>query len=99
MNSEITVRHCRGIKEMDACVELERRVWGEKDLEIVPNTVFIVAARIGGQMLGGFHGEKMIGVTFAMPGGGDAKPFLDSHMTAGLGEYRDRGGGRRLKVV
>ena len=98
MNSEITVRHCRGLKEMDACVELERRVWGEKDLEIVPNTVFIVAARIGGQMLGAFHGEKMIGFTFAMPGVRDAKPFLHSHMTAVLEEYRDRGVGRRLKL-
>src|SRR5260370_428949 len=48
MNSEITVRHCRGIKEMDACVELQRRVCGEKHLEIVPNTVLVVAARAVG---------------------------------------------------
>ena len=98
MKSEITVRHCRGIKEIDTCVELQRRIWGEKDLEIVPNTIFIVAARTGGQVLGAFDREKMIGFTFAMPGFRDGKPFLHSHMTAVLEEYRDRRVGRRLKL-
>ncbi len=99
MSSEIIVRHCRGIEEMDTCVELQRRVWGERDLEIVPYTVFLVAARTGGQVLCAFHGEEMIGFTFAMPGVRDGKAFLHSHMTAVLEEYRDRGVGRRLKLL
>ncbi len=98
MKSELMVRHCRSIEEMDACVELQRRVWGERDLEIVPNTVFIVAAQVGGQMLGAFDAGEMIGFTFAMPGVHDAKAFLHSHMTAVLENYRDRGVGRRLKL-
>ncbi len=98
MSSEFIVRHCSGINEMDACVALQKRVWGEKDLEVVPNTVFIVAARTGGQVLGAFDGQEMIGFTFAMPGIRDGKPFLHSHMTAVVEEYRDRGVGRRLKL-
>lgn len=98
MSAEITVRHCRGIEEMNACVELQRRVWSERDLEIVPNTIFLVAAQIGGHVLGAFDGAEMIGFTFAMPGVREGKPFLHSHMTALLEPYRDRGVGRRLKL-
>jgi predicted GNAT superfamily acetyltransferase len=83
---------------MNTCVELQRRVWGERDLEIVPNTVFIVVAQIGGQVLGAFAGAEMIGFTFAIPGVREGKPFLHSHMTALLEPYRDRGVGRRLKL-
>lgn len=98
MSQEIIVRHCRSLQEMDTCVELQRRVWGERDLEIVPNTVFIVGLEVGGQVLGAFEGREMIGFTFAMPGVRDGKPYLHSHMTALLEPYRDRGVGRRLKL-
>lgn len=97
-DTAIVVRHCRGLGEFERCVEVQRRVWAGDDIEVVPLPVFVVAAETGGQVLGAFAGEKMIGFTLAVAGVHGSKPFLHSHMTAVLGEYRDRGIGRRLKL-
>jgi predicted GNAT superfamily acetyltransferase len=102
MNAEqITVRHCHGLAEFDKCYELQRRVWGESNID-VPMPMFVVAQETGGQMLGAFAGdasraENMIGFTMAIAGWRDGRPFLHSHMTAVLTEFRDRGVGRKLK--
>lgn len=100
--TEILVRHCHGLKQFQACYELQRRVWGNSDID-VPVPVFVVAAETGGQVLGAFLGsdgdvKNLIGFTMAVAGWRNSAPFLHSHMTAVLNEYRDRGVGRRLKL-
>ncbi len=99
MSGEIVVRACKGLEEFRACVALEREIWGEADLEIVPDTIFVVAAHTGGQILGAFDGERLIGFTLSMPGLRNDAPYLHSHMTGVRAEYRDRGVGRRLKLL
>jgi predicted GNAT superfamily acetyltransferase len=98
VNPDITVRHCRGIAEMTACVDAQRRVWGEVDLEVIPATCFIVAEHSGGQVLGAFDGSKMVGFTLATPAIRDRQTYLHSQMTAVLENYRDQNIGRRLKL-
>ncbi|HLW97885.1 MAG TPA: GNAT family N-acetyltransferase [Candidatus Acidoferrales bacterium] len=93
---EIQIRHCHGLDEFQACYELQQRVWGETELD-VPLPLFVVAAETGGQVLGAFDGEKMVGFTLALTGYREDTLFLHSHMTAVLEAYRDRGIGRRLK--
>jgi len=96
--AEVVVRHCQGLAEFEMCVEVQQRVWAGADIDVVPLPLFVVAAETGGQVLGAFAGEKMIGFTLALAGAHGTKPFLHSHMTAVLEEYRDRGIGRRLKL-
>lgn len=93
---EIQIRHCHGLDEFQACYQLQQRVWGETELD-VPLPLFVVAAETGGQVLGAFDGEKMVGFTLALTGYREDTLFLHSHMTAVLEAYRDRGIGRRLK--
>ena len=94
----ILIRPCHGTEEFVACVEVERNVWRSSDIDVVPIPIFAVAAETGGLVLGAFHGERVIGFTMALAGWRDRKPFLHSHMTAVLEEFRDRGVGRRLKL-
>jgi predicted GNAT superfamily acetyltransferase len=94
----ILIRPCHGLEEFAACVQLERDVWKSSDVDVVPIPLFAVAAKTGGQVLGAFHGTRLVGFTMAIAGWRDRKPFLHSHMTAVLEEYRDRGIGRRLKL-
>lgn len=82
---------------MHACVEVQRRVWGESDLEVIPATCFIVAAHSGGQVLGAFDGSKLLGFTLAVPAIRNGQACLHSYMTAVLDGHRDEGIGRRLK--
>ena len=102
-SAEIVVRQCHGLEEFQACYELQRRVWGNSDID-VPVPVFVVADETGGQVLGAFLGpgtgvKSLIGFTMAVAGWRDGAPFLHSHMTAVLGEYRDQGVGRKLKLL
>ena len=98
MSKEIVVRKCERIEEFHRCVELQRRIWGEADLEVEPATMFVVAAHTGGQTLGAFAGDRLVGYTLAVAGLRGRVPYLHSHMTGVDGEYRDRGIGRMLKL-
>src|SRR5499426_1731210 len=99
MSDEMVVRACEGLEEFRACVALEREIWGEADLEIVPDTVFVVAEHTGGQILGAFDGGRLVGFTLALPGLRNGAAYLHSHMTGVATEYRDRGVGRLLKLL
>jgi predicted GNAT superfamily acetyltransferase len=95
--AEISIRYCHELPEFQQCFELQRAVWGKTELD-VPLPLFVIAAETGGQVLGAFDHEKMIGFTLAIAGYRGGLPFLHSHMTAVLENYRDRGIGRRLKL-
>ena len=98
MTRDIQIRKCKTLEEFHGCVELQRQIWGEADLEVEPVTMFVVAAHTGGQVLGAFDGGRMIGYTLAVVGLHDGVPYLHSHMTGVLSGYRGRGVGRRLKL-
>jgi predicted GNAT superfamily acetyltransferase len=80
-------------------VELEIRVWGFAERDVVPSQMYVVAAKIGGQVLGAFAGGTMAGFALAYPGIRHGKPYLHSHMVAVLPEFRDLGLGRQLKLA
>jgi predicted GNAT superfamily acetyltransferase len=98
MSEGVVVRKCVTLAEFQACVALQREVWGEEDLEVEPVTLFVVAANIGGQVLGAFVGGELVGYTLAVAGWRDARPFLHSHHTGVRADHRDRGVGRMLKL-
>jgi predicted GNAT superfamily acetyltransferase len=95
--AEIIVRHCRGLAEFEICSDIERRTWGDSDLN-VPIGLYVVAQETGGQVLGAFMETRMIGFAMALAGVHEGRGFLHSHMTAVLDEFRDRGVGRGLKL-
>jgi len=96
---EVMVRNLHRLEDFERCIELERRVWGGADIDVVPLPIFVVSAEVGGQVLGAYAGREMVGFTLAMPGVRRGKPFLHSHMTAVVPEYQNRGVGRLLKLA
>ena len=96
---EIAVRACSGLSEFATCIEIERAVWGSADVDVVPLPLFVVAAETGGQVLGAFAGDRMIGFTLAIAGVHGRKPFLHSHMTAVLRPFRNQRAARKLKQI
>jgi predicted GNAT superfamily acetyltransferase len=98
MSEEIIVRKCESLDDFHHCVDLQRAIWGEADLEVEPATMFVVAAHTGGQTLGAFDGDRLVGFTLAVAGLRGRVPYLHSHMTGVDSEYRDRGVGRMLKL-
>jgi predicted GNAT superfamily acetyltransferase len=98
MSDGIVVRKCTTLAEFEACVTLQREVWGEEDLEIAPVSEFIVASETGGQVIGAFDGTRLVGYTLAVVGYRDAVIYIHSHHTGVHHSYRDRGVGRKLKL-
>ena len=98
MSQGIIVRKCESLDEFHRCVDLQREIWGEADLEVEPATMFVVAAHTGGEVLGAFDGDRLVGYTLAVVGLRDRVPYLHSHMTGVHSEYRDCGVGRMLKL-
>src|SRR5579872_1382057 len=99
MSSEIVVRKFDKIEEFQQCLRLQRDIWGEDDSEITPVIHFIVASHTGGQVLGAFDENKMVGMTLALPAfSDDNRHYLHSHITGVNEKYRDRGVGRMLKL-
>src|SRR6266403_895819 len=98
MTSQIQIRKCTTLPDFHRCVEMQKSVWNESDLETEPYTTFVVANQTGGQVLGAFDGSTMAGFTMALVGVRDKVPYLPSPMTGVLPGYRDRTIGRALKL-
>ena len=97
-DAEVRIEQLSDLKHFDSCVEIERAVWGYNPEDIIPSRVFLVASKIGGQVLGAFVDGRMAGFAMALPGFRDGRPYLHSHMLGVLAEYRNTGLGRRLKL-
>ncbi len=96
---EIRIASMHDLSQFQACVDLQVAVWGYSDGDLIPRRVFLLADRIGGQVLGAFDGDTIAGFAMALPGYKNGKPYLHSHMLAVLPAYRNLGLGRRLKLA
>lgn len=96
----IVVRNCCHLEEMRACVALQKEVWNYSDAELVPLRMFVVAEKIGGQVIAAFDGEseKMAGFALAIPGARAGRSYLHSQMLAVRKQYQNIGLGRRIKL-
>jgi predicted GNAT superfamily acetyltransferase len=95
--STISIRNCHGLDELSACVSLQKEVWNFSDAELVPLRMFVVAEKIGGQVIGAFDHGKIVAFALSVPGSRGGHSYLHSQMLAVQGEYRNSGLGRRIK--
>jgi len=111
----IVVRECRSLDELQACVDLQIEVWGYSDGDVIPRRVFLVAQKIGGQVIGAFEtvdnrpedASSLVGFAMALPGvktgaqsrNGQPESYLHSHMLAVREGFRNQNIGARLKLA
>jgi len=94
----VTIRKCAVLAEMQACFALQKEVWKFSDADLVPVRMFVMATKIGGQVIGAFAEEELIGFALAIPGMRNGHSYLHSHMLAVHQQYRNAGLGRRMKL-
>jgi predicted GNAT superfamily acetyltransferase len=95
----VVLRRCHGLEELRACVGLQKEVWNFTDAELVPLRMFVVADKVGGQVMGAFEGDHMVGFALSVPGTRSGHVYLHSHMLAVRKDHRNGGLGRRLKLL
>jgi predicted GNAT superfamily acetyltransferase len=96
---DIRIESLTGFEQFDRCTALQEMIWGSGDGDVVSRRIFTVISHIGGQVLGAFDEETLIGFAFALPGYRDGRAYLHSHILAVLPGYRNAGIGRRLKLA
>ncbi len=98
MSGTVTIRKCESLEEMQACFALQKEVWNFSDADLVPVRLFVVANKIGGQVVGAFDGGDLVGFAMAIPGIRQGRSYVHSQMLAVRPQYRNGGLGRRLKL-
>lgn len=97
--TDVRIEALTTMDQFEGCVDLQLKVWGYSDGDLIPRRVFLVAQRIGGQVMGAYDGDSLIGFAMGLPGYRNGWAYIHSHMLAVLPEYRNLGLGRRLKLA
>jgi len=99
VGKEIQIRSLHDHDEFDLCAEIQDTVWSYEPSARMSQKTFLLATHIGGQVLGAFDGDKLVGYAMSLPGVRNGHAYLHSHHLAVLPEWRNAGVGRRLKLA
>ena len=95
----IVIRMVENAQGMSVCVELQQRIWSYAPIDTVPDQIFIVAKKTGGQVMAAYDGGTPVGFALAFAGMRDGLSYLHSHMVGVVEEHQNRGVGRLLKLA
>jgi predicted GNAT superfamily acetyltransferase len=96
MAEAVSIRPLSSLEDVRAASALFDRIWGERRVMGAP--LLRAMAAHGGQVLGAFDGEELIGALVGLVGlTEDGRPVLHSHITGVAPESQHRGVGFLLK--
>lgn len=94
----VAIRPLATHQELLACVDLQRRTWGESFGEVVTPAMLKVAAHVGGVAAGAFNARnQLVGFVFGITGVERGVVVHWSHMLGVLPHAQNHGIGRQLK--
>lgn len=96
--SKTVVRKCHNLDELSACVALQKEVWNFTEADLVPLRMFVVAEKIGGQVIGAFDNGQLVAFALSLPGSRGGHSYLHSQMLGVRNQYRNAGLGRQVKL-
>lgn len=95
---DILIRPISDIDTLRTLEEVQQRVWGTPDRDVVPSHQLLAATAAGGVVLGAFApGGEVIGFCYGFVGQRQGRLLLYSHMAGVIEEWRGRDIGFRLK--
>lgn len=94
-----SIRPCRNLRDLAACVQIQKHIWGYADAELYPQRLFVTLNRIGGHVLGVFTSKgKLVGFVASIPAWRNGRKYFHSLSLGVLPEHEGRGLGRALKL-
>jgi len=93
----VHVRQLDSLDDFEACVALQKVIWGADFDEMIPTSLLQASAHIGGLVIGAFTGDTLAGFVFGLTGVRDGEIVHWSHMLGVRPEAREMGVGRHLK--
>jgi predicted GNAT superfamily acetyltransferase len=95
----VHVRHLESLDDFEACVALQKAIWGADFDALVPTSLLQAAAHIGGLVIGAFAADALVGFVLGLTGVRDGEIVHWSHMLGVRREAREMGIGRQLKEL
>jgi predicted GNAT superfamily acetyltransferase len=99
VSAPIHIESFTELSQFDQCVGLEEAIWGYDPADMIPRRMFLLASRIGGQVLGAYDDDVLAGFAMALPGFRNGHSYLHSHMVGVLPQHRNRGIAKALKLA
>lgn len=97
--NSILLRDVEDVSEIRALEDLQIKVWGDGERDIVPLSQLIAARYVGGTLIGAFDDKKLVGFAYGFYGHVAGRLVHHSHMLAVDPAYRDHNLGFRLKAA
>ena len=99
-HGEYSLRSCRTIEELAACVSLQRQIWGYTPSELYPLRVFVTLTRVGGQVIAAYTpANEPVAFVASMPAWRGRERYYHSLSLGVLPAHENRGLGRALKLA
>ncbi|MBI3928789.1 MAG: GNAT family N-acetyltransferase [Armatimonadetes bacterium] len=86
------------VEELRQVEDLQARIWGASDREVIPYHQLLVCAHNGGLVLGALDGPHLVGFAYAFPAVREGQLVLYSHLAGVDSAYRRRGLGGAMKL-
>jgi predicted GNAT superfamily acetyltransferase len=87
-NSDIQIRLLEDQKDFHNAENVQQETWQYQDRDIVPASIFSVALHFGGQALGAFDGDRMVGFALSLGSAKQGHGHFHSHMVAVVPGYQ-----------
>lgn len=98
--SDISIRECVSIEDFQQCIELERAVWQDEDIDIMPTRLYMISKACCAPTIGAFDSSgRLVGFVHTMLALVGRNVAYHSHMAAVVEDLRHRDIGYRIKLA
>jgi predicted GNAT superfamily acetyltransferase len=99
-DADVKIRECVTVEDFNQCIELERAVWKDDDIDIMPIRLYMISKACNAPTIGAFdQSGKLVGFVHTMLALMGKNVVYHSHMAAVVEELRHKDIGYRLKLA
>lgn len=99
-DADVNIRECVSIDDFNQCIELERAVWKDDDIDIMPIRLYMISKACNAPTIGAFdQAGRLVGFVHTMLALMGKNVVYHSHMAAVVEELRHKDIGYRLKLA
>ena len=98
--SDVTVRECVSVEDFQQCIALEREVWKDDDIGIMPIRLYMISKACKAPTIGAFDDTgKLVGFVHTSLALNGKNVIYHSHLAAVVEDRRHKDIGRRMKLA
>lgn len=98
--AEVVIRECVSVEDFQQCIELERAVWKDDDIGIMPIRLYMISKACNAPTVGAFESSgRLVGFVHTMIALMDNHVVFHSHLAAVAEDLRHQDIGFKMKLA